>query len=168
MQHKMQGINLHKNIKYYNCMSYYDILEIKNDASKNEIKKAYHKLALKWHPDKNAGNKDAEVKFKKISEAYDILGDDEKRMRYDNGTLGNEVMSRDPNDIFKHFFSLSSLLRGHQGGIFNHGVGINMGFSNPGLHHTFQSTQTIVQDGQTITIKTTIKDGVKTVEKIVH
>ncbi len=62
---------------------YYKILGISKNSSKEEIKKTYRKLAIKWHPDKNLGNKGAEEKFKEISEAYDVLGDEEKRKKYD-------------------------------------------------------------------------------------
>lgn len=62
---------------------YYEILGVKKDASKEEIKKAYRKLARKWHPDINPGNKDAEQKFKEFSAAYDCLGNDEKKKLYD-------------------------------------------------------------------------------------
>ncbi len=62
---------------------YYEILGVKKDASRDEIKKAYRKLARKWHPDINPGNKDAEQKFKEISSAYDCLGNDEKKKLYD-------------------------------------------------------------------------------------
>lgn len=62
---------------------YYEILGVKKDATKEEIKKAYRKLARKWHPDINPGNKEAEQRFKEISSAYDCLGDDEKRKLYD-------------------------------------------------------------------------------------
>jgi len=62
---------------------YYKILGVKKDASKEDIKKAYRKLARKWHPDINPGNKEAEQRFKEISSAYDCLGNDEKRRLYD-------------------------------------------------------------------------------------
>src|ERR1051326_7592610 len=62
---------------------YYDILGVKKAAGDDEIKKAYRALAKKYHPDKNKGNKDAEAKFKQISEAYSVLGDKEKREQYD-------------------------------------------------------------------------------------
>ena len=62
---------------------YYKILGVKKDASQDEIKKAYRKLARKWHPDINPGNKEAEQKFKNISAAYDCLGNAEKRKLYD-------------------------------------------------------------------------------------
>jgi curved DNA-binding protein len=65
---------------------YYKILEVAKNASKDEIKKQYKKLARKYHPDVNPGNKEAEEKFKAINEAHEVLSDDEKRKKYD--TLG--------------------------------------------------------------------------------
>ena len=62
---------------------YYKILGVKKDASADEIKKAYRKLAVKYHPDKNAGNKAAEEKFKEANEANEVLGNPEKRKKYD-------------------------------------------------------------------------------------
>ena len=65
---------------------YYKILNVGKTATADEIKKSYRKLAVKFHPDKNPDNKEAEEKFKEISEAYDVLSDPEKRKKYD--TLG--------------------------------------------------------------------------------
>jgi curved DNA-binding protein len=62
---------------------YYKILGVDRKASENEIKRAYRKLALKYHPDRNPGDKQAEEKFKEINEAYQVLSDPEKRARYD-------------------------------------------------------------------------------------
>ena len=62
---------------------YYEILEVSKTASGDEIKKAFHRLALKYHPDRNPGNKDAESKFKEINEAYEVLKDEQKRAAYD-------------------------------------------------------------------------------------
>jgi DnaJ-class molecular chaperone len=70
---------------------YYDILGVKKSASEDEIKKAYRNLAKKHHPDKNKGNKDAENRFKELSEAYAVLSDKEKRSQYDR--LGREAFS---------------------------------------------------------------------------
>src|SRR5260370_2964134 len=62
---------------------YYEILEVERSASDGELKTAYRKLAMKWHPDRNPGDKDCEHKFKEINEAYDVLKDEQKRAAYD-------------------------------------------------------------------------------------
>ena len=62
---------------------YYEILGINKDASEEEIKKAFRKLAIQYHPDKNQGNKEAEEKFKEVNEAYQVLSDPDKRAKYD-------------------------------------------------------------------------------------
>ncbi len=93
-------------------MEYYEILEVTKTASKGEIKKAYRKLAMKYHPDKNPDDKEAEERFKKINEAYEVLGDDEKRKIYDtygkealNGqTRGSSGFGGSFDDIFEEFF----------------------------------------------------------------
>eukprot|EP00466_Bigelowiella_natans_P000212 jgi/Bigna1/33202/e_gw1.1.117.1 len=67
---------------------YYEVLGISKSASKSDIKKAYYKLAKKWHPDTNKGDKEAEKRFTEISHAYEILSDDEKRTAYDHSRGG--------------------------------------------------------------------------------
>src|SRR5512132_3610237 len=62
---------------------YYRVLGVERDASKDDLKKAYRKLALQCHPDRNPGDKDAERRFKEINEAYEVLRDDQKRAAYD-------------------------------------------------------------------------------------
>ena len=62
---------------------YYELLGVSREANGEEIKKAYRKLALRYHPDRNEGSKDAEAKFKEITEAYEVLRDDQKRSVYD-------------------------------------------------------------------------------------
>ncbi len=62
---------------------YYEILEVDKNASAEDIKKSFRRLAMKYHPDRNAGNKEAEAKFKEINEAYEVLKDDQKRAAYD-------------------------------------------------------------------------------------
>ena len=66
-----------------NKRDYYEVLGVKKDASAEEIKKAYRKNAMKYHPDRNPGDKTAEEKFKEIGEAYEVLSDETKRQRYD-------------------------------------------------------------------------------------
>jgi len=62
---------------------YYELLGVSRNASADDIKKAFRKLAMQHHPDRNSGNKDAEKKFKDVNHAYDILKDPEKRAAYD-------------------------------------------------------------------------------------
>ena len=86
---------------------YYKILGVNKDADDKKIKSSYRKLALKYHPDKNPGNKEAEEKFKDISEAYRVLSDKELRQRYDMfGTVDDNFNGNNMNaeDIFKDFF----------------------------------------------------------------
>tara|TARA_Y100000996_G_scaffold206170_1_gene161725 strand:+ start:4186 stop:5292 length:1107 start_codon:yes stop_codon:yes gene_type:complete len=88
---------------------YYDILGISKGASAAEIKKAYRKKAIEFHPDKNPGDKNAEANFKKAAQAYEVLGDPEKKSKYDqfghaafeNGGFGGAGMNMD--DIFSQF-----------------------------------------------------------------
>ena len=102
---------------------YYEILEVSKTANDEEIKKAYRKKAIQYHPDKNPGNKEAEEKFKEAAEAYEVLSDKNKRQRYDqfghagvggaSGGYGGGGMSMD--DIFAHF---GDIFGGHFGGSF--------------------------------------------------
>jgi len=89
---------------------YYKILGIEKTADPEVIKKAYRKLALKYHPDRNPNNREAEEKFKKISEAYAVLSDPEKRKQYDS--FGSDQFSRrySQEDIFRNF-DLNEILR---------------------------------------------------------
>ena len=92
---------------------YYKLLGVEKNANMDEIKKAYRKLALKWHPDKNPTNKSqAEEKFKKISEAYAVLSDAEKRSQYDTyGSADQFRQQYSQEDIFRNF-DLNDILRG--------------------------------------------------------
>ena len=102
---------------------YYDVLGVSKNADASEIKKAYRKLALQYHPDKNPGNKEAEEKFKEAAEAYDVLSNEEKRRRYDQfghagmgggaGGFGGAGMSMD--DIFSQFGDIFGSFTGFSG-----------------------------------------------------
>ena len=91
---------------------YYEVLGVEKNASANDIKKAYRKLAIQYHPDKNPDDKKAEEKFKEAAEAYSVLSDPDKRARYDQ--FGHEGLGgaagggfngagMDMNDIFSMF-----------------------------------------------------------------
>jgi DnaJ-class molecular chaperone len=81
----------------------YTILGVKKDASQEEIQKAYRRLAKKLHPDLNPGNKQAEEQFKEISAAYDLLGDAEKRARYDRGEIDASGVERPQQRFYRDF-----------------------------------------------------------------
>ena len=100
---------------------YYEVLGVKKDATQQEIKAAYKKMAIKYHPDRNPGNKEAEEKFKEAAEAYDVLHDEQKRARYDQ--FGHEGLNgmgsgfsgggMNMDDIFSMF---GDIFGGHMGG----------------------------------------------------
>ena len=101
---------------------YYEVLEVSKSATIEEIKKAYRKKAIKYHPDKNKGDKEAEEKFKEAAEAYEVLSDTQKRQRYDRfghsgmgnaGGFSGGGMSMD--DIFANF---GDIFGGHFGSAF--------------------------------------------------
>ena len=109
---------------------YYEVLEVSKSASPEEIKKAYRKKALQFHPDKNPDNKEAEEKFKEAAEAYEVLSNQEKKQRYDQfghagmgGAAGGGFSGggfRDMEDIFASF---GDIFGGHFGGFGGFGGG---------------------------------------------
>ncbi|XP_009637519.1 dnaJ homolog subfamily B member 8 [Egretta garzetta] len=103
-------------------VDYYKVLGLQKSASQDDVKKSYHKLALKWHPDKNPSNKEeAEKKFKAVAEAYEVLSDPQKRSFYDrsvtesrshrssatgghNGSFDSPYVFHDFEEIFREVF----------------------------------------------------------------
>jgi molecular chaperone DnaJ len=98
---------------------YYEVLSVQKGASKDDIKKAYRKLAIQYHPDKNPGNKEAEEKFKEATQAYEILSDDQKKQAYDQfGFAGVEGMGGGPQDYSQTFRGFEDIF-GDFSGIFD-------------------------------------------------
>ena len=104
---------------------YYEVLEVSKNATADEIKKAYRKKALQYHPDRNPGDKEAEEKFKEAAEAYGVLSDENKRARYDRyghaGVGGQDFSGASMNDIFSQFGDILGDLFGGGGFGFNFG-----------------------------------------------
>jgi molecular chaperone DnaJ len=117
---------------------YYEILGVPKNANKEELKKAYRKLAMQFHPDRNPGDKVAEEKFKEAAEAYEVLNDEEKRAKYDrfghDGLKSNGFSSSgftDINDIFSHFSDIFG-----SGSIFDEFFGSSSSRSRSGRRRT--------------------------------
>jgi curved DNA-binding protein len=174
---------------------YYAILGVDKTASKDDIKKAYRKLAKQHHPDANKGNKASEDKFKEISEAYEVLGDDEKRKKYDMfgsqaqyangadfdpsqyGFNGGNVRyeyagSGDHSDFFNMFFSEGFDLSSLFGGAGRTGRTTSRVYQGDDLSELFGGGQTAgraprVRDGQHIEaqIEITPEEGATGTEK---
>ena len=127
---------------------YYEVLEVPKTATADEIKKAYRKQAIKYHPDKNPGDKVAEEKFKEAAEAYEVLSDPQKRQRYDQfghagmgGASGFSGGGMSMDDIFSHFGDIFG------GGSFSSFFGGGFGGSRRG------GPQTRVNKGTNLRVK---------------
>jgi DnaJ-class molecular chaperone len=141
-------------------MDYYKVLDVHRDCSKSEIKKAYHKIALKNHPDKNSGNDEALETFKKATEAYEILSNDDKRKRYDNfGTVEEGLSGLNHLNIFEQLFGDNSLAKNFFGSSFFSSQDLAM------ISNNYESTTIIINGNEKITKKTVhTPSGVRTTE----
>lgn len=118
---------------------YYEVLGVARSSQQEEIKRAYRKLAVKYHPDKNPGDAEAEMRFKEIAEAYDIIGNSEKRAAYDRfghnafqGAGAGNGGFHDPFDLFREMFGGQGGGGGGGAGIFEHIFGQGAGSSQNG------------------------------------
>ena len=164
---------------------YYKTLGVDPKATDQEIRKAYKKLAIKWHPDKNGNSKEAEEKFKAISEAYSVLSDKEKRREYDgycsgiNFDFDSGFTGGDARDIFKSFFGGQDPFKdffgddddfGNFGGF--GGMGKEFNFADFGGQGNFTSSSTTTQtqyiNGKKVskTITTTVDSTGKKTQKV--
>ena len=150
---------------------YYEVLGVERNASKEELRKAYRKLAMQYHPDRNPDNKEAEEKFKEAAEAYEILNDDDKRARYDRfgheGVRGSGFGSQgfsDINDIFSHFsdiFGGSSIFDDFFGGGTQRSRGRKRGSGIPGSDLRINMKLTLEEISTGVSKKIKIKKQVK-------
>ena len=139
---------------------YYEVLGVDKSASADDIKKAYRKLAVKYHPDKNPGDKAAEEKFKEAAEAYSVLSDADKKARYDQ--FGHSGVEGAGPDFSGGFGNLNDILNDLFGGAFGGGFGGFSGFGG-GFGGGQRQQQQRVYRGRDIRVRVKL-----TLEEIAH
>ena len=144
---------------------YYEVLGVDRNASAEDIKKAYRKLAIKYHPDKNPDNKEAEEKFKEAAEAYSVLSDADKKTRYDQ--FGHAGVEGAGPDFSGGFGNLNDILNDLFGGAFGGGFGGFSGFGGGfGGGRTGQRQQRVYRGRDIrVRVKLTLEEIAKGVEK---
>ena len=144
---------------------YYEVLGVAKGATADEIKKAYRKLAVKYHPDKNPGNKEAEEKFKEAAEAYSVLSDPDKKAKYDQ--FGHAGVDGAGPDFSGGFGDLNDILNDLFGGGFGGFGGGFGGFGGFGGGRGGQRQQQKIYRGRDIRVrvKLTLEEIAKGVEK---
>ena len=142
---------------------YYEVLGVDKSASADEIKKAYRKLAVKYHPDKNPGDKEAEEKFKEAAEAYSILSDADKKAKYDQ--FGHAGVDGAGPDFSGGFGNLNDILNDLFGGAFGGGFGGFSGFGGFGGGRGGQQQRVYRGRDIRVRVKLTLEEIAKGVEK---
>ena len=142
---------------------YYEVLGVDKNASADEIKKAYRKLAVKYHPDKNPGDKEAEEKFKEAAEAYSILSDADKKAKYDQ--FGHAGVDGAGPDFSGGFGNLNDILNDLFGGAFGGGFGGFSGFGGFGGGRGGQQQRVYRGRDIRVRVKLTLEEIAKGVEK---
>ncbi len=146
---------------------YYEVLGVSKNATKDELKKAYRKKAIQYHPDKNPGDKEAEEKFKEAAMAYEVLSNDDKRSRYDqfghagvNGAAGGGggFGGMNMDDIFSHF---GDIFGGHFGGFSGFGGGQRQQRVNKGSNLRVKITLSLAEIAEGVEKKIKVKKYVK-------
>lgn len=147
-----------------NKRDYYEVLGVGKNATADEIKKAYRKLAVKYHPDKNPGDKEAEEKFKEAAEAYSVLSDADKKARYDQ--FGHAGVEGATPDFSGGFGNLNDILNDLFGGAFGGGFGGFSGFGGFGGGRGSQRQQRVYRGRDIrVRVKLTLEEIAKGVDK---